>query len=223
MEPLSNTPLQSPLPNPDRRSFLGSLVSVGLGSKALLFKSEKESETVYRIQTPECEVRMSVEYFGNSEVNSLRFRDFLTKRAFCVAPNGEEDRACAERFSGSMAIAHYHFRSHHHSLPPLNLRERVLTIDHHSRMDPRPPFERLLAVERETVSDIQAFGYNPETPQSSPPNAKPLALWCLLRQDLFLNQQQTAFLIVHWKHTFDAITLLDVIAGEQTGSVERSD
>jgi hypothetical protein len=217
MEPLSNTPLQ----NPDRRSFLGSLVSVGLGSKALLFKSEKESETVYRIQTPECEVRMSVEYFGNSEVNSLRFRDFLTKRAFCVAPNGEEDRACAERFSGSMAIAHYHFRSHHHSPPPFNLRERVLTIDHHSRMDPRPPFERLLKVERETVSDIQAFGYNPNTPQSPQPDAKPLALWCLLRQDLFLNQQDAAFLIVHWKHTFDAITLLDVIPGDQTESVER--
>ena len=62
MEPLSNTSLQSP----DRRSFLGSLVSVGLSSKALLFKSEKESETVYRIQTPECEVRMSVQLLANS-------------------------------------------------------------------------------------------------------------------------------------------------------------
>jgi hypothetical protein len=219
MESLSNSQ------KPNRRSFLWSLgmvgASVGLTTKAFAFNSDKESETVYRILTPECEVRMSVEYFGNSETNSLRFRDFLTKRAFCLTPSGEEDRNCAARFSGSMAIAHYHFRSHHHSQPPLNMRERVLTIDHHSRLDPRPPFEGLLAVQRETVSDIQAFGYNPDNPAQSAADAKPLPLWCLLRQDLFLNDQQTSFLIVHWKHTFDAITLLDVIPGDRTELVQR--
>jgi hypothetical protein len=194
------------------------LVSVGLSSKALLFKSEKESETVYRILTPQCEVHMSVEYFGNSEVSRLRFRDFLAQRTFCLAPSGEEDRSCQARFSGSIAIAHYHFRSRGHSQSPLNLRERVLTIDHHNRMESRPPFERLLAVQRETVSDIQAFGYNPASSQD-----RPLPLWCLLRQDLFLNQEQAAFLIVHWKHTFDAITLLDVIPGERTELVQRVD
>jgi hypothetical protein len=215
MESLSNPPLQSPA----RRSFLWSLATVGaavgasagLPSKALALKPEKNSETVYRILTPECEVHMSVEYFGSSETGSLRFRDFLTQRAFCLSAAGDEDRTCAARFSGSMAIAHYRFRSHRHALPPVHLRERVLTIDHDSRMDPRPPFERLLAVERETVSDIQAFGYNPAA--SEP---KPLPLWCLLRQDLFLNEQPTAFLVVHWKHTFDAIRLLDVIPGDRT-------
>ncbi len=217
MEPLSNASLQ----RPDRRSFLGSLVSVGLSSKAFLFKSEKESETVYRILTPECEVRMSVEYFGSGEMNTLRFRDDQTQRRFCLTPDGVEDRNCAARFSGSMAIAHYHFRSHRHSPPPLNMRERVLTIDHHSRMDPRPPFERLLAVQRDIASDIQAFGYNPNNPEQSASGAKPVPLWCLVRQDLFLNDQQTAFLIVHWKHSFDAITLLDVIPGDGTESIQR--
>jgi hypothetical protein len=219
MESLSNPPLQSPA----RRSLLWSLVrvgatagaSIGLTSKALALKPERNSETVYRILTPECEVQMSVEYFGSSETSSLRFRDFLTQRAFCISPNGEEDHTCVARFSGSMAIAHYRFRSHRHAPPPLQLRERVLTIDHDTRMDPRPPFERLLAVQRETVSDIQAFGYNPA---SSEP--KPLPLWCLLRQDLFLNEQPTAFLIVHWKHTFDAIHLLDVIPGDRTELVQ---
>ncbi|MFL6428081.1 MAG: hypothetical protein ACJ71S_07550 [Acidobacteriaceae bacterium] len=219
MEPLSN----APLPTHDRRSFLGSLVTVGLSSKAFLFKSEKASETVYRILTPECEIRMSVECFGNSEINTLRFRDDLTQRRFCLTPDGVEDRDCAARFSGSMAIVHYHFRSHHHSPPPLNMRERVLTIDHHSHMDPRPSFERLLIVQREIASDIQAFGYKPDHPEQSASSAKPLPLWCLLRQDLFLNDQQTAFLIVHWKHSFDAITLLDVIAGDGTESVQRVD
>ena len=92
MESLSNPPLQSPA----RRSLLWSLVrvgatvgtSVGLTSKALALKPERNSETVYRILTPECEVQMSVEYFGSSETSSLRFRDFLTQRAFCASPNG---------------------------------------------------------------------------------------------------------------------------------------
>jgi hypothetical protein len=94
-----------------------------------------------------------------------------------------------------------------------------LTIDHDSRLDPRPPFEKLLAVDRGAVSDIQAFGYNPENPGASAVGASPLPLWCLLRQDLYLNEEASAFLVVHWKHTFDGITLLDVIPGDRTDLV----
>src|SRR6516225_4142611 len=91
------------LRNPSRRSFLWSLAGFGLASKAR--KSEKQSETVYRFLTPECEVRMTVEYFENSQ--SLRFRERLSNRAFCLSASGEEDRSCLERFSGSLAIARY--------------------------------------------------------------------------------------------------------------------
>jgi hypothetical protein len=197
-----------------RRSLLVSLAGAALATKALAWKSESDAESVRRFVTPECEVRMSVEYFANAADDRFRFRDSLTNRAFCLSPNGEENRACQARFAGSLAIAHYHFRSRSHAQMPINLRERVLTIDHDGRMDPRPPFEKLTAIQRGTVSDIQAFGYDPETPNQ--PDGKPLALWCLLRQDLFLNEQSTPFLIVHWKHTFDAITLLDVIPGDRT-------
>jgi hypothetical protein len=197
-----------------RRSLLVSLAGAALATKALAWKSESDAESVRRFVTPECEVRMSVEYFANAADDRFRFRDSLTNRAFCLSPNGEENRACQARFAGSLAIAHYHFRSRSHAQMPINLRERVLTIDHDGRMDPRPPFEKLTAIQRGTVSDIQAFGYNPDTPNQS--DGKPLALWCLLRQDLFLNQQPEPFLIVHWKHTFDAITLLDVIPGDRT-------
>ena len=197
-----------------RRSLLVSLAGAALATKALAWKSENAAENVRRFMTPECEIKMSVEYFANAAADSFRFRDSLTNRAFCLSPNGEENRACQARFAGSLAIAHYHFRSRSHAQIPINLRERVLTIDHDGRMDPRPPFEKLTAIQRGTVSDIQAFGYNPDTPSQS--DGKPLALWCLLRQDLFLNQQPEPFLIVHWKHTFDAITLLDVIPGDRT-------
>ena len=115
-----------------------------------------------------------------------------------------------------MAIAQYHFRSRRHSGTPLNLRERVLTIDHDGRISPRAPFERVLAIERAIVSDIQAFGYNPDDGEQGTPRANLLAVWYLVRQDLYLNDQATAFLIVHWKHTLDLISLLDVIPGDGT-------
>jgi hypothetical protein len=41
-------------------------------------------------------------------------------------------------------------------------------------------------------------------------------VWYLLRQDLYLNDQGTAFLIVHWKHILNSIGLLDVIPGDGT-------
>jgi hypothetical protein len=68
-----------------------------------------------------------------------------------------------------------------------------------------------VGIRKAAVSDIQAFVYDP-----ADPNAKPLAVWCLLRQDLYLNDQTSAFLIVHWKHTLDSISLVDVIPGDGT-------
>ncbi len=202
------------LPKTDRRSFLWSLAALGVTTKAR--KSENPSESKYRFLTPECEVRMTVQYFANPSTNSFRFRDKQTNQRFCLSADGAKDQACLNRFVGSIAIAHYDFRSRAHSATPLNLRERVLTIDYDSRLSPRPPFERVLAVERKVVSDIQAFGYNLDSPQQESPSAGPIAVWRLLRQDLYFNDKASAFLIVHWKHTLDFISLLDVIPGDGT-------
>lgn len=219
---MASPPDRAALPQkPGRRSFLGSLTGLwsfaGLGLMTGK-KPDKPSETVYHFSTPECEVGMSVEYFGSSEIKNLRFRDRLSNRAFCLSPNGEEDQSCLERFSGSMAIARYRFRSRLRSEIPFTLRERVLTIDHDSRLSPRAPFERALAVEREVVSDIQAFGYNGDDPGQG---AKARTVWCLLRQDLYLNDRTTAFLIVHWKHTVNSISLVDVIPGDRTQLISQ--
>jgi hypothetical protein len=207
------------LPNPNsafgrptRRSFFSSLLAFGLAAKAT--PSERVPETAYRFFTPECEVRMSVEYYARS-TGPFRFRENLTNRAFCLDGNGAQTQRCQQEFSGSMAIARYRFRSLVHSPTPRNLRERVLTIDHDSRIVPRPPFERTLTVEREVVSDVQAFGYDPNNPQDAQSRAKALTVWCLLRQDLYLNDPSAAFLVVHWKHTVDFISLLDVIPGDE--------
>jgi len=92
---------------PDRRTFLWSLAGLGLAGR----KPKEESEAVYRFLTPECEVEMSVQYFAKSSTNSFRFRDSLNQGAFCLSADGEENQTCLERFTGSMAIAHYRFRS----------------------------------------------------------------------------------------------------------------
>jgi hypothetical protein len=202
------------LQNPDRRFFLWSLTGLGVTAKSL--KSEKRPEPAYRFLTPDCEVRMSVQFLTNASTEGFHFRDTLTNRAFCLSANGEENRGCLQRFVGAMAIARYAFRSRHTSPTPVNLRERVLTIDNDSRMNPPPPFERVMTAEREVVSDIQAFGYNPDDPQQASFSTRPLAAWRLLRQDLYLNGQPTAFLILHWKHTLDFISLVDVIPGDNT-------
>ena len=198
---------------PGRRSFLFSFLGFGLAPKSR--KSEKNTEPLFRFLTPECEIRMSVQYFSGPSTSSFRFRDSLTNRAFCLSAEGGENQSCLQRFSGSFAIAHYHFRSRPPAAPPLRMRERVHTIDQDSRMTPRRPFERALAVEREMASDIQAFGYDPSDPEQAA-SAKSVALWALLRQDLFLNDQAAAFLTVHWKHTVDSISLVDVIPGDRT-------
>ena len=175
-------------------------------------QAKERSETVHRFLISGCEIRMSVEFFGTTAKN-LHFRDQLTDRAFCLSPSGEANQNCLERFSGSIAIAYYHFRPRLHSPIPPFVRERVLTIDHDSRMDPRPPFERVLPVERNMVSDIQAFGFNPDdSGRSKLPSP---SLWCLLRQDLYMGHQTTASLIVHWKHSAESIKLIDVIPGEE--------
>jgi hypothetical protein len=206
------------LATPDRRFFLSWLTSLGTGLVLTKhgLKGENRSEPSYRFRTPECEVRMGVQFLANSSTEGFHFRDRLTNRTFCLSANGREDHGCLERFVGAMAIARYAFRSRGHSVTPLNLRERVLIIDNDSGMSPPPPFERTLAVEREMASDIQAFGYNPDDPQQAAFRTKPPAAWRLLRQDLYLNGQTTAFLIVHWKHTLDVISLVDVIPGDDT-------
>lgn len=210
---------RKPFPqNPHRRSFLWGMASLGLTARTE--KSKEKSETVYRFLTPECEVAMSVEYFGNARSEGFRFRDRLTNRAFCLSATGEEDRNCLSRFSGSLAVAHYHFRSRRHSQMPLNLRERVRTIDHDVRMNPRAPFESVLAIEKDVVSDIQAFGYNQDAPNEAAAEASP-AVWSLLRQDLYLNDRAAPFLIVHWKHTLNFISLVDVIPGDGTQMINE--
>ncbi len=158
-------PAKTFLQSPDRRYFLWSLAGLGLSPK--LLRSEKRSDASYRFLTAECEVRMSVQFLANSSTEGFHFRDRLTNRAFCLSANGEENRGCLERFVGAMAIARYDFRSRRHSPVLLNLRERVMTIDNDSRMNPPPPFERDLCRGRRGCERHSGIRLQPERSAAS--------------------------------------------------------
>lgn len=202
----------------NRRMFLWTVASLGGVAAA---SPPKQTETVYHFLTPECEGQMSVQFFNKYSSTGFWFDDRDTNRKFCLSATGREGHDCLPKFTGSIAVARYRLRPHPHSPGLLKLREHVRTIDQDNRMHPRPPFEGTLALQEEGVSDIQAFGYNPDAPATTPSSvAKELEPWCLLRQDLYLDEHTSPFLIVHWKHTLNAITLIDVIPGDQTQLVK---
>ncbi len=197
-----------------RRCFLWS--GIGFGAP-LAISSRLKSETVYHFATSEWDIQMTVEFHDRYSSNGFWFDELRTDRKYCLSSEGEEGHNCLPKFSGSIAIAHYRIRSRPNSPNSLVLRERVRTIDRDSRVNDRPPFERILELRGGLASDIQAFGYQPDASSAVQAEAaEPHEPWCLFRQDLYFDGRGVPFLVVHWKHTLSAIRILDIIPGDQT-------
>lgn len=205
----------------NRRCFFWGAAAFGT---SLAASTRSGDETVYRFTTGEFDVRMTVEFFDRYSSNGFWFEDRKAGDRFCLSATGEANRGCLSAFSGSVAVVRYQIRLHSGSSRPFAIREHVRTIDQDSRIDCRPPFQRTIELQRGIASDIQAFGQ--EVDASSPARAAiapPNDPWRLLRQDLYLDQQEMPFLVVHWKHALSAIRLLDVIPGDQTRLIEEPD
>ncbi len=165
---------------------------------------------------------MSIEFLDHYSSKGFWFKENMAQRRFCLSGDSQENRNCLSNFTGAIAIARYHVRSHSRAPAGLRLMERVRTIDQDSRLTTRPPFERTIELQDGVASDIQAFGYQPDNtrPDESPAAHGP---WCLLRQDLYLPGENSSFLVIHWKHTLAAIRLFDVIPGDQTRLIAEPD
>jgi len=177
-------------------------------------------DAAYAFAVAEYDVDVTVSYYDRYSASGLSFRDLSHGRHFCLNAAGEQDRDCAAGFAGSLAIARYRFQPRSPAGPiPAALREHVRTIDHDARLRYRSPFDRTIELRDGVASDIQAFGY-----ETSPPPAalQPASPWYYFRQDLFLEGSPSAFLIVHWRHTFNAIRILDVIPGDGTWPVRQT-
>ncbi|MGA8036584.1 MAG: hypothetical protein WB985_11515 [Candidatus Acidiferrales bacterium] len=200
---------------PTRRSFLENLAML-IPATTLGTSHKPSSEPSYRFETPDCEVEMSVKSYGKITTDDLGFIDRVTNQRMCAPEPSSKNQTCVSGFRGALAVAIYHFSSKKPSRMPGQLRERVVTIDHDRRIDPKPPVDEFVAVERDVASDIQAFGYTPDRLSGQMPAPLYVSPWCLMRQDLYLDQQTVPFLILHWKHSLESIQLVDVIPGDRT-------
>jgi hypothetical protein len=199
-----------------RRLFLAGGVSLSATALPL-----PKSEAVYEFAAGGCEVRLTVAYYDRYDSSGFRFQDLLAGRDFCLSVTGEEERNCAPRFFGSLAVAHYRFRQESELRGMAALREHVQTIDRDTRLVHRPPFDRTIELHQGLASDIQAFGYEADPPASSASARLPEAggPWVYFRQDLYFAGRTTPFLVVHWRHAFGGIRILDVIPGDGTRPV----
>jgi hypothetical protein len=210
----------------NRRLFLWSGAGLAL-SQAVLNKSPAASlvtgsEMAYRFASGDCEVRMTVEFKDNYSTQGFWFKDQLAQRRFCYSGAGQENRSCLPSFTGAIAIAQYHVRSSSRLPIGFTLRERVRTIDQDERLSLRAPFESTIELEDGVASDIQAFGY-PSEPSSASRDAEISSPWCVLRQDLYLPGADSVFLVIHWKHTLNAIRIFDIIPGRTTRVIQAPD
>jgi len=204
-----------------RRSFLGTLAALmPVTATDAMVKHKTSSDPTYRFALPECEVEMTVKSYGKISTNDLGFIDRTTNQRMCVGEPSAPDQGCVSNFRGALAVAIYHFSSQSPASVPVKLRERVVTIDHDRRIDPKPPIDEFVAVEQAVASDIQAFGYTPDRLSGPMPPLPFVSPWALMRQDLFIDAQTAPFLILHWKHTLESIQLVDVIPGDRTRPIE---
>ncbi len=204
-----------------RRSFLGTLAALmPIAATSPFAKHKKPGDPIYRFALPECEVELTLKSYGKISTDDLGFIDRATNQRMCVGEPSAPDRGCVLNFRGALAVAIYHFCSQSPAGVPAKLRERVVTIDHDRRIDPKPPIDEFVPVEQAVASDIQAFGYTPDRLNGPMPPLPFVSPWALMRQDLFIDAQTAPFLILHWKHTLESIQLVDVIPGDRTRPIE---
>jgi hypothetical protein len=202
----------------NRRLFLMGAISLSAAA------SNPGREAVFDFDTAEYETRMSVVFYDRFSSSGFWFRDPSAGNRFCLSALGEQDRSCLASFTGSVAIARYRFRLRSGGRSVDSLREHVCTIDHDSRLNDRPPYDRVIKLREGIASDIQTFGYETVPPVSSasarlPESGGP---WYYFRQDLYFAGRTAPFLVVHWRHALGAIRILDVIPGADT-SIVRGD
>jgi hypothetical protein len=193
--------------NLSRRVLLG-----GSASLAAMHGQTRKDGEAYRVRTPEAQIEVTIEFHDGYSSRGFWFGEEMSSRRFCLSADGNEGRNCLSGFRGSLAIARYRVRPRTGARNAVALREYVRDIDHDSRVEHRPPFERTIVLENGVGSDLQAFGYEPAADGDLPPGRH--GPWYLYRQDLYLEPHQNPFLILYWKHRLTSIRVLDLIPGE---------
>lgn len=183
------------LSSPYRIALLGLSVVVGIS-----LAQQPSRQIRFRVKLLTTDLDVSVHFFDKIRGAPPRF---VSPDKSCFSVSGEGCQEDSPVFVGAYAIVHFELRPRRFQ----TMRERVRLIDQEEHLPNRPAFEKTLNLVDGTASDIQLFGYE----VNAPPNRAADPAWRYFRQELFLGEDQVPFLILHWKHTVNEITLIDAI------------
>jgi hypothetical protein len=188
-----------------------------LGCLALATGRAQEHAQVYRLDTADYQINMTVRFFSPYLGTQLSFRRVSNpNESLCYSATGVSD-SCLQRFVGALTLVTYQFRSRRKNVAAAaSFREVVTVVAQSDELDPRPPYEREVPLDKGEGSDIQAFGYDespvPESQRAAVRAESRSRMWVLYQQKLFLNGAREPFGVVEWKHTLDRIELVRVCA-----------
>jgi hypothetical protein len=193
------------MPGKSRIVLLGCLVLGPCGAQ--------EHEAVYRLDTADYRIEMTVRFFPPYLGGRLVFYSSANPgKELCYSGNGDSS-PCIDRFVGALAAVTYRFQPRRKNLPAAKTFREVVQVRSQSEgLDERPPQIREQPLVQGVGSDVQAFGYD-ESAVSEPERAALRAesrarMWRVYRQELFLNGDSEPFGVVEWKHTLDRIEVV---------------
>jgi hypothetical protein len=184
-----------------------------LGFLTLGRSGAQEREAVYRLDTADYRIEMTVRFFPPYLGGRLVFYSSANPgKELCYSGNGDSS-SCIERFVGALAAITYRFQPRRRNLPAAKtFREVVKVMSQSEGLDERPPYIREQPLVQGVGSDVQAFGYDESTvaePERVAVRAESRArMWRVYRQELFLNRESEPFGVVEWKHTLERIEVV---------------
>src|ERR1039457_5912404 len=121
----------------------------------------QEAQTVYRFETADYRIEMSVGFFPPYQGRRLAFYSSAQAgKELCYSGNGDSS-SCIERFVGAVASVTYRFQPRRKNLPAAaTFREAVKVVSQPEGLDERPSYIREQPLVHGVGSDIQAFGYD---------------------------------------------------------------
>jgi hypothetical protein len=201
-------------------AYCGSMLRksriVLLGWSVLTPCRAQEREAVYRLDTANYRIEMTVRFFPPYLGRRLVFYNSANPgKELCYSGNGDS-QSCIERFVGALAAVTYRFQPRRKNVPAAaTFREVVKVLSQSKGLDERPPYILERPLVQAVGSDIQAFGYDEGAvaePERAAVRAESSArMWRVYRQELFLNGDREPFGVVVWKHTLDRIEVVRAI------------
>jgi len=155
-------------------------------------------------------MEVDVQFYDGARQAPRFYTNSEGKGPICLSVEGQPcGKTEIGNWIGSYAIVHFKLLRQAAGTSALTLRERVRVIDQDADLPNRPPFETVVPISDQTASDIELYGYSEGSAGKEPQDGD--RTWRFLRQELSYGNQKRPFLILHWKHTVERITLIDAI------------